>query len=213
MHRRKSYSHSERQEQPATHRRRCNMSDVEHCCRGFRTGGFPLGRLRRQHAADSGIVCLLDKDTWRSVSSYGRISSAVLRLVLFSSDQQYSLDCITYYTCLCVGGLLGLCTGNIVSSHVRAVDFEMWVTAFLIAGGLLMLSSTSMLASQLSAVVVVGTMLGTLLRPVARCCRRGGNADAESGTSPRLCLTVQRLMPPLISITQPRTAPRPPRAP
>ena len=66
----------------------------------------------------------VDKDTWRSVSSYGRISSAVLRLVLFSSDQQYSLDCITYYTCLCVGGLLGLCTGNIVSSHVRAIDFE-----------------------------------------------------------------------------------------
>ncbi|CAJ1415208.1 unnamed protein product [Effrenium voratum] len=86
----------------------------------------------------------VEPSVWRCLSNTVRVTMVLTQgLLLGGMDHQLERQNWPIYVALMSGGVLGLQVGNRMAAQVDQSAFQRWLLLFLVAGGVLMLSSSS----------------------------------------------------------------------
>ncbi|CAJ1367418.1 unnamed protein product [Effrenium voratum] len=105
----------------------------------------------------------VEPSVWRCLSNTVRVTMVLTQgLLLGGMDHQLERQNWPIYVALMSGGVLGLQVGNRMAAQVDQSAFQRWLLLFLVAGGVLMLSSSSEFLSACSAVALALVVLGAI---------------------------------------------------
>lgn len=116
----------------------------------------------------------IDQAVWRCLANVMRFTMILAQGLMLGFDHQMDIADWPIYLALMSGGLLGLLVGNQLAEKIDGAAFHRWLLLFLIAGGLLMLSSGNAVLSECSAGLVVLSAILVLLSV-----RRGSSSESK----------------------------------